>query len=97
MIAIKIIDEKGNEIFNGAVTELPLKEEYIIAKSIERFNESEPCIIYRTHIQKIFYLELYEKIERFKDSNIYKIMCTEINDFFDNVSLDTNEALVYIH
>lgn len=97
IINIKIISFDGSELFSGLVTELPLEEEYIIAKSIERFNESEPCIIYRTHIGKIFYMELYEKLNYYRENGITKLPLSEVSIFFDNINLNTQEAYIIIN
>ena len=93
---IKITAADGAVIFCGLITELPLREEYIISKSIERFNESEPCIIYRTSIAKKFYIQLFEKLGDFRELNITSILCSDVNEFFDSIDLDTSGANVRI-
>lgn len=47
---ICLTDNNGRIIYEGAFSSLPLNEEYIIKKSIELFNDEEPCIIHRTYI-----------------------------------------------
>lgn len=42
---------------------LPLKEVSIIEKSIEMFNDSEPCIIHRTYVMKKIYFEIEEYLQ----------------------------------
>lgn len=93
---IKITAADGSAIFCGLITELPLKEDYIISKSIERFNESEPCIIYRTSIAKKFYIQLFDKLKYFKENNITNIICSDISEFFNNIDLDIKGAVVHI-
>jgi hypothetical protein len=94
--AIKITAADGSVIFCGLITELPLREDYIITKSIERFNESEPCIIYRTSIAKRFYLQLFEKLKYFKENNITSILCSDVYEFFNSIDFDTSGAMVQI-
>jgi len=38
---------EGNVLFSGDLTDLPLKDEWVIKKSIEFFNDPEPCFIHR--------------------------------------------------
>lgn len=73
---IEILDERGGTIYQGAITELPLRESYILEKSMELFHEPEPCIIYRTHIAKGFHLELYDMLNRGEqDEMVEQLLC----------------------
>lgn len=55
---LSFIDIHGNVILKERLTELPLKEECVISKSIELFNDSEPCIIHRTYVMKKIIFEI---------------------------------------
>ncbi len=88
---IEIIQNDGKIIFKGMVSELPLREDYIIATSIELFSEKEPCIIYRTHIMKKFYLKLYETLSSIKNSDI---LCSQLEEYFRSVDLEIHNARV---
>lgn len=39
-------------IFQGKFIDLPIKEEYIINKSIELFDDEDPCIIHQSYVIK---------------------------------------------
>ncbi len=41
----------GQEIYNGLLTEIPLKEEVILCKSIQFFDDPEPCHIHRRAVR----------------------------------------------
>lgn len=58
---IIVTAENGDILYEGAFNELPVKEEYVIEKSVELYQEEEPCIIYRTHIVKKLYLDILEQ------------------------------------
>lgn len=88
---IEIIQNDGKVIFKGMISDLPLREDYIIATSIELFSEKEPCIIYRTHIMKKFYLKLYETLIIVKCNDI---SCSQLEEYFKNVDLDIHYARV---
>lgn len=51
---------EGEILYEGSFSEMPIKEDYVIAKSIELYKEEEPCIIYRTHIAKKLYLDILD-------------------------------------
>jgi len=40
----------GKVLFSGDLADLPLKDEWIIKKSIEFFNDPEPCFIHRSAV-----------------------------------------------
>jgi len=88
----KIVHSDGSIIFQGSIMELPLKEEYILFKSFELFHEKEPCIIYRTHIMKKFYLELYDYLNH-SDGNM--VPCSELVDFLREVDLEIKLSTTY--
>lgn len=60
----KIIVLRNNEeIYKGKALNLPIKEEFIIKKSIELFDDEEPCIIHQSYIIKEYvnmFLDLFE-------------------------------------
>lgn len=55
---ISLTGSGGKVIFHGMLAALPLKEERIISKSIEMFNDSDPCIIHKTYVMKKIMLEI---------------------------------------
>ena len=40
----------GKVLFSGSLADLPLKEEWIIKKSVEFFNDPEPCFLHRSAV-----------------------------------------------
>lgn len=61
---VSFIDCYGNVILKEKITLLPLKEECIIDKSIELFNDCEPCIIHRTFVMKKIFFEIDEYFDK---------------------------------
>lgn len=59
-MGLKILfkDINNNNVNEYNIYQLPLKENEIIKKSIEMYNDSEPCIIYKTFIMKMMYIEI---------------------------------------
>ena len=52
--------DQGEMLVKKKLTALPLKEEFIIKKSIEFFNDPEPCMIHRSAVMKRIYMEINE-------------------------------------
>nr|WP_308626800.1 hypothetical protein [uncultured Eisenbergiella sp.] len=50
----------GVEIYRGTMTDLPLKEEVILGKSDEFFNDPNPCFIHRSAVRVRLLAELEE-------------------------------------
>ena len=50
-------------ILEKKVNYLPLKEDIIISQSIHSFNDPEPCMIHRSAVMKIIYVEFLDCFE----------------------------------
>lgn len=55
---LHLFDEYGREILCCEVRDLPLKEDVVIAKSIEFFCDAEPCYIHRGAVMTRLYAEI---------------------------------------
>jgi len=55
---ISFMDSKGNVVLEKKLTSLPLKEEVVINKSVEFFDDPEPCMIHRSAVMKRLYMEI---------------------------------------
>lgn len=89
---MKIVHKDGHIVFQGSIIDLPLKEEYIIKKSIELFHEKEPCIIYRTHVMNKFYLKLYDFLNCLDGTTFSN---KTISDYMKDVELDITDSVLY--
>lgn len=59
---ISFIDRNGKLCLECKLNSLPLNEEKIIEKSIELFNDAEPCIIHRSFAIKKMLFEQWGKV-----------------------------------
>lgn len=57
---LQFLDTDKNIIFENKLIAIPLNEEEIISRSIEYFNDPEPCMIHRSAVMKSMIIELYE-------------------------------------
>lgn len=80
MKIITFIDSNGDIILKEKITSLPLKEECIINKSIELFNDNEPCIIHRTFIMKKIYFEIEQFFDRVLNDGNFEILVDLLPD-----------------
>jgi hypothetical protein len=62
-ITVTLKNADGKIIFKRKVTGLPLAEKAIIAKSIEFYNDPEPCMIHRSAVMNRMYFDLSSFIE----------------------------------
>ncbi|HEX2926451.1 MAG TPA: hypothetical protein VHP38_09390 [Ruminiclostridium sp.] len=64
---IRFFDNEGGVKLECNFNSLPLKEEKIIEKSIELFNDREPCIIHRSFVMKKLLLEIDDCLQLFSN------------------------------
>lgn len=62
-IKICFLDCNNEILSEKRVIDIPIKEEAVIWKSIEWFNDPEPCMIHRSAVMKRIYLEIIEYLE----------------------------------
>mgnify|MGYP000394751636 FL=1 len=39
-------------LYEGRISDIPIKEKYIISKSVELFDDDDPCIIHKSYVVK---------------------------------------------
>lgn len=63
----KVIVRRDSDIlFNGRILDIPIKENAVIQKSIEVFNDDDPCIIHQSYVIKELVsdiLEIFKKAD----------------------------------
>lgn len=57
------IRKNGKELYSGPLRDLPLREKIIIEKSIQFFDDPEPCHIHRTAVRIRLLAELDEALK----------------------------------
>jgi hypothetical protein len=89
-------DINGINIADFSPLQLPIKSDVIINKSIELFNDKEPCIIHRTYVIKKLMLEIDTLIEELygKDSMMIKI---DKGILWDYIDIPLNTAYINIY
>lgn len=71
------ITKDTNTLFEGKLIDLPLKDAYIIKKSIELFDDEDPCIIHKSYVAKGFSDSLLTLFEENSKSILNGIDFTE--------------------
>lgn len=89
--SVTVTAKNGDTIYEGSLNELPVKEEYIIEKSKELYNEAEPCIIYRTHIMKSLYLAIWEQMKEYQKKKI-AVDCNSYQELLAPLAVNTVDA-----
>lgn len=88
-------DELDRIILEGKLTSLPLKEEFIISKSIEFFNDPEPCMIHRSAVMKRIFMEIGEYIIQNVKQGKHEVLWEEVTDLFRK-AVNLEEKVKYI-
>jgi len=60
-MTVVITDANGNPLYGGKIYGLPIHDYVIIQKSIEFFNDPEPCYIHKGAV----YMRIWTEIEQF--------------------------------
>ncbi len=83
-----IIEKDGERIYKGKMQNMPVKSEAINEKSLELFNDEDPCIIHQSYCMKEFVSVLEKLFESAKSESIQAIDYKETLDFLDIEPLD---------
>jgi len=79
-------------IFNGKFIDLPIKESYIIQKSVELFDDEDPCIIHQSYVIKEFADQL---LTLYKINDTNKIMGKDFLSKLDFIDYTDLQDLVF--
>ncbi len=72
------LDKNERILLEKKLTALPLKEDAIIQKSIEFFNDPEPCMIHRSAVMKRIFMEFGEFFSKKLEEGNHELLWSEI-------------------
>ncbi len=87
---IRFIGKNGEVILEKKLTGLPLKDDFVIKKSIEFFNDPEPCMIHRSAVMKRTYMEFFEYFSKLHGVGEAGVLWEEISPLIKE-SIDIKE------
>lgn len=87
------ITKNDQVLYNGKLIDLPLKDEYIIKKSIELFDDDDPCIIHKSYVMKGYADSL---LELFKKEGTTQLNGVDYIKEFSPIDLMETDQLVFI-
>lgn len=79
-------------LYEGKLIDLPIKDEYITQKSIDLFDDDDPCIIHKSYVLKGFADEM---ITLFKTHNTTILKGDQHLEFFSCVDFTEPSKLVF--
>jgi hypothetical protein len=79
---ICIVGEDDQVILDKKLTALPLKEEFVIKRSIEFFNDPAPCMIHRSAVLKRTYMEFFEYFSQLKNQGKKEVFWEQLPPVF---------------
>ncbi len=65
-----ILKQGGHVLYEGTPLNMPFKEDAVRKKSLELFDDDDPCIIHQSHIAREFVKTLQSVIERHEDNEL---------------------------
>jgi hypothetical protein len=75
-------------IYQGRISDLPIKEDAIISKSIELFDDEDPCIIHQSYVIKEYIDEL---LTLFNNQGTTSIDLKDVLDFVSFLDIEDLE------
>ncbi len=89
MMKRKILIKDGEKtVFKGKILNIPVKDEAIRAKSLDLFDDDDPCIIHQSFVMKQF-AETLESL--FQENNTDKIRFKDFEDTLDFLDIEATE------
>lgn len=82
------IFENEAPVFKGKILTVPMKNEEVIKKSIELFDDEDPCIIHQSYVFKEFASSLLDLLQDNNNEIIAGNFKEELK-FLDYTNLDT--------
>lgn len=71
----------GIQLYDGPLKDIPLKESVILSKSVEFFNDPEPCHIHRGAVRVRLAAEIQQELESKKDPGVPGPLLLSYADF----------------
>jgi len=87
---VALVHADGTVLFEGRPLEMPFKKEAVIEKSIELFDDDDPCIIHKSHVARHF-ADILE--ERFKSEKKDVLLLEDHPDIKAFLDIDDNASV----
>ncbi|SHH57361.1 hypothetical protein [Clostridium grantii] len=86
-ISLKLYSFNEEIIFNGLLTNFPIKEELILEKTIEHFEDYDPCFFHRSVVSRWMYFEIEEYLNKIDEENKSEIKWQELPENIKKILL----------
>lgn len=75
-------------VFKGRLIEMPIKKEFIVKKSVELFDDDDPCIIHQSFVYKEFGTDTLDLLQANDNQILGKDYINEL-DYLDFPSIES--------
>ncbi len=82
---ISFLNGRKEVVKSFKLTSAPIGEQTIIARSIEFFNDPEPCFIHRSAVIKRLIAEMDDYFYNISKTGVYEIRCAAFNEKFNGM------------
>lgn len=83
--SISFLNNRKEVVKSYKLTSVPIKEQTIISKSIEFFNDPEPCFIHRSAVIKRLVAEIDDYFYNISKTGTNEIKCAAFNERFSDM------------
>lgn len=84
-----VVITKGNKtLYDGRISDIPIKDTAIITKSVELFDDDDPCIIHQSYVIKEYVDVLLGLFKKNQTKTISVKDYKEVLDFLDYTVLE---------
>ena len=82
------ISKNDKTLYEGRISDIAIKEKYIIKKSVEIFDDDDPCIIHQSYVIKEYVDDLLNIFKSSGSTTINVSDYLETLDFLDYMELE---------
>ena len=88
------ITKNNKTLYEGRISDIPIKEDYIIKKSLELFDDDDPCIIHQSYVIKEYVDDVLNIFKHIDSQTI------EVKDHLDDLSfldfMELEKLIIYL-
>jgi hypothetical protein len=87
-----IVRKNGNTLFEGNIIDLPIKDAFITQRSIELFDDDDPCIIHKSYVIKDFQDKL---LTTYKELNTTVLEGKSNIEILEVIDFNNTEEIIF--
>ena len=95
-VRISLLSDSKKVLLEKKLSSIPLREENLIKKSIEFFDDPAPCMIHRSAVMLRLYMEILEYLEKHMEKETQSIMWKDVPEHLRNYLSVEDSNVIYV-